>query len=110
MESEIVSYTETTINIIALRNLLEEIMFTQDRATIIYEDNMAAIQLSDHPVGRKSKYLEVKMMFIREQIRNGIIQLMYISTAAQKADIMTKVLPNGKFLHDVKEFLGISKI
>jgi len=68
--------------------------------TAIYEDNQAAIKLTEHEQhSDRSKHIDIKYHSIRERITNKQIQVKYIPTANQTADIFTKALqPN---LHKV---------
>ena len=55
---------------------------------MLYEDNKAAILFADH---RRSKHIDTH--FVRETVVNGEIALVYIPTAEQQADGLTKALP-----------------
>ena len=60
-----------------------------------YEDNKAAILFSDHPGDhRRSKHIDTRRYFVRDAVLNGDITLVYIPTAQQLADGLTKPLPN----------------
>ena len=82
---------------------------TDERPVTIFEDNKAAIQLSKNPVlHKRSRHIHVKYHYTRDQYNKGHIQLTYINTTENIADIMTKVLPrathsylSGKLLHSV---------
>ena len=39
-----------------------------------------------------SKYLDIQYMFGREYVKNGIVTVNWVSTAMQRADLMTKIL------------------
>jgi hypothetical protein len=61
---------------------------------VLYEDNKAAILFADHPGGhRRCKYIDTRRHFVRETVVNGEIALVYIPTAGQWADDLTKALP-----------------
>ena len=58
-----------------------------------YEDNKAAILFGDHPCDhRRSKHIDTRRHFVRETVVNGEIALVYIPTAEQQADGLTKAL------------------
>ena len=44
----------------------------------------------------RSKHIEIRYHFIRDQVQRGAVQLQYIPTDDQVADILTKALPRGK--------------
>jgi hypothetical protein len=44
----------------------------------------------------RSKHIEIRYHFIRDWVQRRAVQLQYISTDDQVADILTKALPRGK--------------
>lgn len=70
-------------------------------------DNQSAIKLAHNPVFHaRTKHIEIQHHFIRERILDGEIDVQYIPTGNQTADILTKPLPKPAFeLHRVA--LGI---
>jgi hypothetical protein len=45
----------------------------------------------------RSKHIQTKFHFIHDALENGEIQLDFISTRGQRADILTKALPYARF-------------
>ena len=69
------------------------------KPTVIYCDNQSCIQLSKNPVVHdRSKHIEIRYHFIRDYIQRGAVELQYISTNEQVADILMKYLGRGKFV------------
>jgi hypothetical protein len=65
--------------------------------TLIHCDNQSCIKLSENPVFHdRSKHIEIRYHSIRDQVQRGAVQLQYIPTDDQVADILTKALPRGK--------------
>jgi hypothetical protein len=61
-------------------------------------DNQSSIKLAKNPVFHaRTKHIEVCHHFVRECALRGEIQLDYISTDINPADILTKALPRPKF-------------
>ncbi|GKD67722.1 hypothetical protein Tco_1321812 [Tanacetum coccineum] len=64
----------------------------------LYCDNKSAITLCcnnvQHP---KSKHIDVRYHFIKEQVENGVVELYFIRTEYHLADIFTKALPRERF-------------
>ena len=74
---------------------------------IIYCDNQSAIQLVHHSDQRpKTKHNDVRYHFIRLQQATGEIDMQYVNTNGQLADILTKALPGPRF-SIIQEALGI---
>ena len=61
---------------------------------ILYSDNKAAIAMAKNDVlHNRSKHIDIKHHFIREQVESGLITLQWIASADQLADALTKALP-----------------
>ncbi|GJV17890.1 retrovirus-related pol polyprotein from transposon TNT 1-94 [Tanacetum coccineum] len=59
-----------------------------------YCDNKSAIALCCNNVQHsKAKYIDIRYHFIKEQVENGIVELYFVRTEYQLADIFTKPLP-----------------
>ena len=68
----------------------------------LYTDNNSVLALAKNLVFyKRTKYIAVKYYYIRQFIKKGIINLVYISTKDQKSNSLTKLLNKTKF----KEFL-----
>lgn len=76
-----------------LRCLLKELGHECNTPTTIFEDNQSCIKVAEEPRGHKRmKHIDVKYNFIREAVANKEVELKYIPTNDQVADIMTKGL------------------
>ncbi|KAK9739429.1 hypothetical protein QE152_g9006 [Popillia japonica] len=96
-EAEYVSLCSATTEAIWLKRLLHDLGI-ETGIVNIYEDNMPCIAISKDPVyHKKVKHIDIKYHFIREQIKNKIIEPIYISTQEQIADVLTKGLSSQKF-------------
>jgi hypothetical protein len=59
----------------------------------VFMDNKSTIALTNNPVFHKrSKHIDVKYDYLREKIAEEIVQLIYVRTEEQLADIFTKGL------------------
>jgi hypothetical protein len=77
---------------------------------VIYEDNLSAICLAKgHQSHGKSKHIEIKHHYIREQVSKGNIELKYCETTNMIADIMTKGLPKEQF-EKLRMLTGVSQL
>ncbi|GJS40666.1 retrovirus-related pol polyprotein from transposon TNT 1-94 [Tanacetum coccineum] len=93
-EAKYVAASWTVCHAIWLRNLLWELKNEQDGPTEIKVDNKSAIKLARNLVHHeRSKHIDVRFHFIREQIRNREVQLNHVMSRDQAADIFTKALP-----------------
>ncbi|GKE77530.1 hypothetical protein Tco_1543650, partial [Tanacetum coccineum] len=59
----------------------------------MYCDNKSAIALCHNNVQHsRSKHIDIKFHFIKEQVENGVVELYFVNTKYQLADIFTKAL------------------
>nr|GEU64599.1 hypothetical protein [Tanacetum cinerariifolium] len=79
----------------------------QFNKTPLYYDNKSAIALCCNSVQHsRSKLINIRYHFIKEQVKNGIVELYFVRTKYQLADIFTKPLPRERFNFLIKK-LGI---
>lgn len=82
-----------------LKSLALGINLKIDRPITIYEDNTGCISIANNPtLHKRTKHINMRYHFSREQIRTNEIVLKYIPTGEQKADMMTKPLPGPTFI------------
>ncbi|GJS89749.1 hypothetical protein Tco_0772385 [Tanacetum coccineum] len=64
----------------------------------LYCDNRSAIALCCNNVQHsQSKHIDILHHFIREQVEKGVVELYFVTTYYQLADIFTKALPRERF-------------
>ena len=106
-EAEYVALSMATQEAVWLRRLLSDVGLQVDTATTIYEDNQGAIDLSKNPKHHnRTKHIDVSFHFTRERMAAKEIDVSYIPTEHNLADVMTKGLgkvPYEKF----REWLGV---
>jgi hypothetical protein len=106
-EAEFISAAYSACQVIWLKRILKELCHDQCKSTVVYYDNVSAIKLSKNPVlhGR-SKHIDIRFHFLRDLIREGIVELVQCSTHEQIADILTKPLKLDVFLK-LRDMLGV---
>ena len=94
MEAEYIAASAATQEAQWQARLLQQLGMRVELPITLYEDNKSAIMLADHPGDhRTTKHIDTKVNFAREAQTNGFIKLVYVPTAEQLADGMTKALP-----------------
>ena len=97
-EAEYMAACEAAKEAVWLRRLLNEIGVKQSNPIPLLCDNQSAIKLVHNPeFHQRTKHVDVKFHFIRSQQENGNINVSYIETERQLADIFTKPLPEPRF-------------
>ncbi|GJZ16194.1 hypothetical protein Tco_0551871 [Tanacetum coccineum] len=81
-----------------------------DRLIPLYCDNKSAIALCCNNVQHsQSKYIDIRHHFIKEQVENGVVELYFVRTKYQLADIFTKPLARGRLEFLIKK-LGMQSM
>ncbi|GJY80952.1 hypothetical protein Tco_0493703 [Tanacetum coccineum] len=63
----------------------------------------SAIAISCNPVQHsRTKHIHTRYHFIKEQVENGIIELYFVRTQYQLADMFTKALPEDRFKYLIR--------
>ena len=63
----------------------------QQDPTVIYKDNMSAINLAKAPaVSRKSRHIHIRHHFIRDCVLNNLVRVQHVPTERMLADFLTK--------------------
>nr|GEW51418.1 copia protein [Tanacetum cinerariifolium] len=69
----------------------------------MYCDSKAAITISCNPVQHsRTKHIDVRYHFIKEKVEKGIVELFFVGTEYQLADLFTKALPEERFKYLVR--------
>lgn len=106
-EAEYMALFEAVKEALWLKSLLKGIHIEITNPITLYEDNKSCIALASNPTGHKrSKHIDIKYHFTREQVENKIICLKYLSTGDQQADLLTKALPAPR-LQELRSKLGL---
>ena len=92
-----------------MRAMLKDMGYEQRNATQIWEDNQGAIALAKNAgYNSRTKHIDIKHHFTRENVENGKVQVDYVDTKNQLADLLTKALGT-KTLKFLCEKSGIKK-
>lgn len=106
-EAEYVSAAIAAKEIVWLTRLLEDIGINSEK-NILYVDNMSAIKLVQNPeLHQRSKHIDVRYHFVRDLYEKGVINIKYVRSEDQCADILTKPLAKPKF-ESMRDSLGLA--
>nr|GEY23139.1 hypothetical protein [Tanacetum cinerariifolium] len=80
-----------------MRTQLTDSGFFYDKVSI-YCDSKSAIAISCNPVQHtQTKHIDVRYHFIKDHVEKGTIELYFVGTEYQLADLFTKSLPKARF-------------
>ncbi|GKC03533.1 hypothetical protein Tco_0995143 [Tanacetum coccineum] len=96
-EAEYIALSGCCSQILWMRSQLTDYGFKFNKIPL-YCDNKSAIALCCNNVQHsRAKHIDIRYHFIKEQVENGIVELYFVRTEYQLADIFTKPLPRERF-------------
>ncbi|GJV72599.1 hypothetical protein Tco_1492594 [Tanacetum coccineum] len=96
-EAEYIAMSGCCAQILWMRSQLTDYDFVFNQIPL-YCDNRSAIALCCNNVQHsRSKHIDIRYHFIREQVKKGVVELYFVTTDCQLADIFTKALPRELF-------------
>jgi hypothetical protein len=98
-ESEYVAAASACTQLLWMRQTLKEFGVIWDKVPLLC-DNESAIKIAYNPVQHtRTKHIEIRHHFIRDHVARGDIELSYVCTKEQLADIFTKPLDEARFCY-----------
>ncbi|GJX27428.1 retrovirus-related pol polyprotein from transposon TNT 1-94 [Tanacetum coccineum] len=96
-EAEYIALSGCCSQILWMRSQLTDYGFKFNKIPLYY-DNKSAIALCCNNVQHsRAKHIDIRYHFIKEQVENGIMELYFVRTEYQLADIFTNPLPRERF-------------
>nr|PNR59826.1 hypothetical protein PHYPA_002618 [Physcomitrium patens] len=93
MEAEYMAASHGVIEVIWLRQLLEDIGDVQMEATPIKCDNQGCLAFAKNPKHHsRTKHIDIQHHFIKKKIEMGVIDVKYYATKDMLANLLTKAL------------------
>ncbi|GKE31828.1 hypothetical protein Tco_1451150, partial [Tanacetum coccineum] len=97
IEAEYIAMSGCCAQILWMRTQLSDYGFAYNHIPL-YCDNKSAIALCYNNVQHsRSKHIDIRHHFIKEQVEKGVVELYFVRTEYQLADIFTKALPRERF-------------
>ncbi|GJZ44602.1 retrovirus-related pol polyprotein from transposon TNT 1-94 [Tanacetum coccineum] len=97
-----IAISSTKAEYIALSGCCAQVLWMRSQLTdydlgfnkiLMYCDNKSAIALCYNNVQHsRSKHIDIRFHFIKEQVENGVVELYFVNTEYQLADIFTKTV------------------
>jgi len=96
-EAEYLSLSTASQEMLWLRQLLEELGYSQ-KTTTIQQDNTGCIQLSENNKHhQRTKHIDIRHHFIKDLVLNDVLKLVFCNSENMVADLFTKSLPRTTF-------------
>jgi histone deacetylase 1/2 len=98
IEAEYKALADGTVEVLWLRYLPTDLCFSPSSSTTIWCDNLGATYLSVNPVFHAcTKRVKVDYHFVHDRVAKKEIQIRFIPSKDQLADVLTKPLPHFAF-------------
>ena len=108
-EAEYRALAHATAELTWIQQLLQDFSVSSSPVPVLWCDSLSAMALASNPVFHsRSKHIEIDCHFIREKVVAKQIELKYIPTMDQVADIFTKPLPPSRFHYLRDKLLVVS--
>jgi hypothetical protein len=110
-EAEYIAASTAACQALWLGRLLADLMKKKKVEPVVLRvDNQSAISLSKNPVlHERSKHIDTRYHFIRDHVDAGRIDVQYVCTNEQLADILTKPLSRLKF-QEMRVKIGVQEL
>ena len=97
-EAEYMALSSAAQEAVWMRELVSDLGNPPNNSTVIFEDNQSAISMAKNPQYHgRTKHINIKYHFIREQVANATICLKYCKTEDMLTDLLTKGVGPEKF-------------
>ncbi|KAH9693065.1 retrovirus-related pol polyprotein from transposon RE1 [Citrus sinensis] len=97
-ESEYRAMALCTTEITWINSLFDELKIEMQRTPMILSDSTSAAAIATNPVYHsKTKHFEIDLHFIRDKVTQGELDINFVASRDQIADVLTKPLPYYKF-------------
>ena len=99
-EPEYKALANAAADVAWVRSVLKDLHVFLPSAPLLHCDNLSTLALCSNPVFHtRIKHLDTDFHFVRERVQKGDLEVQYIPTEAQVADVLTKGLHSPVFIH-----------
>lgn len=99
-ESKYRALASATTELVWLQSLLSELGITLETPSVLWYDNIGAASYASNPVFHaRTKHIEIDVHFVREKVLNKEVEVRFVLSEEQRADVFTKPLSISKFQH-----------
>eukprot|EP00961_Rhodomonas_salina_P143458 1930428-Rhodomonas_salina.1 len=91
--------------------IMEDLEYKQEQPTILWEDNMASIYMSQTSVMyHKARHIDTRVYHLRELCKDCVMVLEKMASADQVADSLTKSMPKQAFEKHCGAMMGLQLV
>ena len=97
-EAEFIALAEALKDVLYVKNLVEAWGLNSKEAINMHVDNKAAIEMGITGNHKRTRHIDIKFKFVTHHVKEGTINLKYVESAENIADMLTK--PLGRERHE----------
>ena len=106
-EAEYMAMSNAAQEVLWLLGFLKEIQMKIKLPVTLHCDNMSAIAVSKNDgKHQRTKHIEIRHHVVRDLIKEGTLQVTWVPTKSQVADVLTKCVTTNQFENLRKTFLS----
>jgi hypothetical protein len=106
-EEEYIATAFYCTQVLCMKKTLEDLQISYNNPITINCDNTSAISISKNPVVHsKTKDIPIKYHFLRDQVTQKVVKIVYVDTKEQITNIFTKPFPMSTF-ENLRQELGV---
>jgi Reverse transcriptase (RNA-dependent DNA polymerase) len=110
-EAEYYAISEATKEIKFIVQVIESLGMEVQKPIIVHVDNVGAIFIAETPSATKhTKHIDARYHFIREYIVDGVIQIIFVTSKENKADMFTKNVTSEIYDAHIDNFIAKHQI
>lgn len=108
MEAELGALVTVTKELTWIMRILSELHITTASPATVYSDNISCIHVAKNPdVNKRAKHICIYYQFLKEQVHDKAIEIKWISSSKNLADMLTKPLSAASHNALVRGLFGI---
>ncbi|KAJ9566359.1 LOW QUALITY PROTEIN: hypothetical protein OSB04_002325 [Centaurea solstitialis] len=108
-EAEYVAAASCCSQALWMQTQLRDYGYTFNKIPILC-DNKSAIAISENPVDHsKTKHIDIRYHFLKHQVEKGNVEMYFVNTEYQLADLFTKALDEKRFTYLIEK-IGMTAI
>ena len=97
-EVEYRALSSAATDLVWIQNILTEIGVNLSQTPVLWSDNLRAQALAcNHVYHSRTKHIEIYVHFIQNLVSHHKLEVRYVPTESQPADLLTKALPMERF-------------
>jgi hypothetical protein len=105
-EAEYVAVSEVCAEVMFVKQIMEFLNIKLELPIKILMDNIGAMFLTENQsVSQRTRHIDVRYHFIRDYVEDGVVQVIFVRSEHNDADVFTKNLGTETFQRHVSKFI-----